>query len=302
MHIPGGESAPALPCPSLPGRTRRKSSAVSTTCKIISVLAAALVSVASAATGNLDLLNPGTESFPDFPAAEPSGFWGHLHHAFDERSAEVFSDRLHPLKVMEFNLRHPADSREQILERTDRNVQNAFAKSVEYSLRDVSFRVPVIGWLEARHNALGSFLTDSVDAVEEESVSPFDLSYGQTERSWWKNLAGKRSYRFGLRPLGTSPYAYLGLRLREAGQTLLLGNVRYYLQNFSDHRFELSVSIPMPGGIAFDLGTFYQFGQHAEERRLVVKIFKPIMHGGVAHLGVEVQKSPLVFAGISIPL
>lgn len=270
---------------------------------MFSCLATALVSLAQGAAGDFDLLdNRALESIPDLQSEKPSGFWGRFHAAYDDRAEEIFADRLHPLKMMELSLRQPAGSWAQVLERGDRAVKTAFTKSFEYSLRDASFGLPLMGWLETRQDFLGGFLTDSVDAVEEESVSPFDLSYGPVERSWWKSLAEKRALRFGLRPFGASPYAYLGLRLSEAGRPLLLANVRYYLQNFSDHRFELSVSIPLPGGIAFDLGTFYQFGRHEEERKLVAKLFKPLKHGGFAHLGVEVQRDPMVFAGISMPL
>lgn len=267
-------------------------------------LATATVAVFTAQgdPGNVDLQNEQFQTIPDLQTVEPTSFWGKFHHAYDERAEEVFADRLHPLKVMGFSLRRPADSWEQTVERGDRAVKNAFVKSFEYSLRDASFGLPLMNWLELRQDALGSFLADTVDAVEEESVSPFDLSYGQVERSWWKSLSEKRAYRFGLRPFGASPYAFLGLRLKEAGQTLLLGNMRYYFQNFADHRFELSVSIPMPAGIAFDLGTFYQFGPDEVQRRLVAKLFKPLKNGGIAHLGVEVQRDPVVFAGISIPL
>ena len=262
-----------------------------------------MVSLAQGATGDFDLPESGAlESLPDFHSEEPSGFWGRFHAAYDDRAEEVFADRLHPLKVMEFSLKRPGDTWQQIVDRGDRAVKTAFVKSFEYSLRDASFGLPLMNWLEARQGLLGGFLADSVDAVEEESVSPFDLSYGQVERAWWKSLAGKRAYRFGLRPFGSSPYAFLGLRLREAGHTLLLGNVRYYLQNFVDHRFELSVSFPLPAGIAFDLGTFYQFGPHNEQRRLVAKLFKPLKHGGIAHLGVEVQRDPVLFAGVTMPL
>ena len=265
-------------------------------------LAVAVAGAAQGDTGNVDLQNDQSQIIPDLQSVEPSSFWGKFHRAYDDRAAEVFADRLHPLKVMEFSLRRPADSWDQIVERGDRAVKTSFVKSFEYSLRDASFGLPFMNWLELRQDALGSFLADSVDAVEEESVSPFDLSYGAVERSWWKSLSEKRAYRFGLRPFGSSPYAFLGMRLREAGHTLLLGNVRYYLQNFADHRFELSLSIPMPAGIAFDLGTFYQFGPHDVQRRLVAKFFKPLKHGGIAHLGVEVQRDPVIFAGITMPL
>ena len=266
-------------------------------------MVAIVVSVAQGATGNMDVLDPPSHlSTPDFNSAEPSDFWGRFHHAYDERASEVFADRLHPLKMMELSLKRPADTWEQVVERGDRTIHKAFLKSFEYSLRDASLGMPFMGWLETRVDALGDFLVDSVDSVEEESVSPLDLSYGQAERSWWKSLSEKRALRFGLRPFRTAPYAFLGLRLKEAGRTLLLGNVRYYFQNFTDHRFELSLSIPMPGKIAFDLGTFYQFGPNEEQKRLVAKLFKPLKNGGIAHLGVEVQRSPVVFAGITIPL
>ncbi len=265
-------------------------------------LTAAVASAAQGATGNIDLQTDPGQLIPDLQVEKPSSFWSRLNAAYDNRTEEVFADRLHPQRVMEFSLKHPGDSWEEIIERGDRAVKTAFVKSFEYSLRDASFGLPWMNWLETRQDIFGSFLADTVDAVEEESVSPFDLSYRQSERTWWQSLATKRAYRFGLRPFGSSPYAYLGLRLKEAGHVVLLGNLRYYLQNFTDHRFELSVSIPMPGGIAFDLGTFYQFGPHEEQRRLVAKLFKPLKNGGIAHLGVEVQRDPVIFAGITMPL
>lgn len=274
-----------------------------TICRIVSCLAATFISLAQGATGNFDLMDEHAPvSIPDLRPEPPPDLWGRFRHAFDLRAEEVFVDRLHPLKVMDLSLRHPGESWVQRVERVNGAVEKAFLKSVEYSLRDASLGIPLLGWIETSQDTLASFLVDSLDAVEEESVSPFDLSYGAAERSWWRNLSENRGLRFGLRPLSSSPYAYLGMRLQEAGRTLLLGNVRYYFKNFTDHRFELSFSIPMPAGVAIDLGTFYQFGQNEIERRLVVKIFKPLRNGGVAHMGVEVQRAPLVFAGLSIPL
>lgn len=272
-------------------------------CRFFSCFAATLIGLAQGATGDFDLMNErATDFLPDIETEESPGLWQRFHQAYNVRANEVFADRLHPLKVMELSIRHPGDSWEQWVDHGDRAVESAFCKSIEYSLRDASLKIPLLGWLETSQDALVNFLVDSVDAVEEESVAPSDISYGAAERSWWKNLSEKRALRFGLRPLSSSPYAYLGMRLQEAGKTLLLGNIRYYLKNFTDHRFELSFSIPLAGGAAFDLGTFYQFGQNEIQRRLVVKIFKPLRNGGVAHLGVEVQKTPVVFAGISMPL
>lgn len=271
-------------------------------CRLFLSLAAVVASVAQGATGNIDLQNELRQAIPDLATEEPSGFWSRWHAAYEDQTDEVFADRLHPLKVMEFSLKHPGETWENSVERGDRAVRGAFVKSFEYSLRDASFGLPLINWVESHQDIFGNFLADSVDAVQEESISPFSLSSGQAERTWWKSLAMKRAYRFGLRPFRSSPYAYVAVRVKEAGQTLLLGNLRYYLQNFSDHRFELSFSVPMPGGMAFDVGTFYQFGPHAEQHRVVAKIFKPLKYGGIAHLGVEVQKDPLLFAGITMPL
>lgn len=265
-------------------------------------LAAGFVSIAQGATGNIDLQNEQGSLIPGLQKEEPSGFWSRWHAAYENQTDEVFADRLHPLKVMEISLKRPTDSWDEIVDRGDRAVKGAFIKSFEFSLRDAALGLPVMNWVEERQDMFGSFLADSVDAVHEESVSPFDLSSGPSERAWWKSLAEARAYRFGIRPFMSSPYAYLAFRLREAGHTVLLGNVRYYFQNFSDHKFELSVSIPLPGGIAFDVGTFYQFGPHDEQRRVVAKLFKPFKNGAMAHLGVEVQRDPLVFAGVTMPL
>lgn len=269
-------------------------------CRICSCFAAA-VFVIAAHGGNGDLNLPDDRAFDSFPTQPevPSSFLGRFSRAYDDRAVQVFGDLLHPIKVMQINFKSPGETWEQTLERGDRAVENAFLKSFEYSLRDASLELPVMDWLDQRQDALGNFLTDSVDAVEEEAVAPFDLSYGQVERSWWKKLAEKRDLRFGARPFRKSPYAFVALRIEEAGRTLFLANARYYLRNFSDHRFELSLSIPAPFGMSCDLGTYYQFGRHDVQRRLVVKLFKQLKHG-IAHLGVEVQRTPVMFAGVTM--
>lgn len=270
-------------------------------CRICSCLAtAAIVFAVQGGNGDLNLLDE--RYFKSITAPESGAFpsfWSRFNQAYDERAFQVIGDSLHPIKVMQLRLQHPNESWAESVERTDHAVENAISRSFEYSLRDATLGLPMMNWLDERGDALGNFFTDSVDAVEEEYVAPFDLSYGQVERSWWKKLAEKRALRFGLRPFKRSPYAYAALRIEEAGRTLFLANIRYYLRNFTDHRFELSLSIPVPGGMMCDLGTYYQFGRHEIERRLVVKLFKPLKHG-IAHLGVEVQRSPVMFAGVAL--
>ena len=237
-----------------------------------------------------------------FQSDEPTSFWERFEQAFGQRSDEVFSDQLHPLTVSGYILKRPGDSSAEVIDRGNRTARSAFLNSVEYSLRDATDFLPFVGGFESRQDSFSDFFLDSLDAVEEEAVSPLNPAYRTAERLWWQELAEDRVLRYGLRPLGTAPYAFLSLRLKEADRPLLLGHIRYYFRNFADHRFELAVSLPLAHGVAMDVGTAYQFGQHAEEKKLVVKVFKPLKYGAIVHIGVELQQSPTMFAGISLPM
>jgi hypothetical protein len=243
-----------------------------------------------------------TISIDDPQSDEGSGFWQRFEHAFDGRAEEVFSDRLHPLKVMGRSIQDAADSWAETLDRADRGVQSAFVKSVEFTARDASLALPFADWLEDRHDSFSQLLVNSVDAVEEESVSPLDPTYRPGERAWWQSLSKEGVLRYGIRPFRADPYTFVSLRLSEADRLLLLGHVRYFFRNFGDHRFELAVSLPVAHGMALDIGTAYQFGRHEDEKKVVLKLFKPLKFGGILHVGVEVQRSPAMFAGISLPL
>jgi hypothetical protein len=237
-----------------------------------------------------------------FESQEPSSFWERFEQAFDERADKTFADRLHPLNVMGWSFNRQDDKWQDVVERGNRSMRSGLVKSVQYSLRDASIALPVANWLEAREDSLNELFLNSVDAVEEEAVSPLDPMYRPAERRWWQDLAEKRVLRYGIRPVRTDPYTFLSLRLQEANRLLLLGHVRYYFRNFGDHRFELALSLPVAYGFTLDVGNAYQFGQHEDEQKMVLKLFKPLKRGGVVHVGVELQHSPAMFAGISLPL
>jgi hypothetical protein len=55
--------------------------------------------------------------------------------------------------------------------------------------------------------------------------------------------------------------------------------------------------VPLVHSIAMDIGTSYQFGQHGEKERLVLKVFKEFKGGGFVHVGFEVREQPILFAG-----
>ena len=82
---------------------------------------------------------------------------------------------------------------------------------------------------------------------------------------------------------------------------LLLAHVRYHYRNFADHRFEIALSLPLPHGLAFDIGTSYQFGRKRDEGRVVIKIEKEFKSGGIVHVGFEAREGAAVFAGLAFP-
>ena len=150
-----------------------------------------------------------------------------------------------------------------------------------------------------QEEVLGGLLSESVDAVEEDAVAPTDPWIRPAELSWWKSLAERRVLRYGIRPFRADPYAFLSMRLKEGDRLMALGHVRYYFRDFADHRFELALSLPVTKGFALDIGTAYQFGRHEDEKKIVVKLFKPLKRGMI-HLGVEIEKEPTLLAGLSM--
>lgn len=237
-----------------------------------------------------------------FESQAPSSFLERFDQAFYERADKTFADRLHPFKAMGWSFNRQDDTWQDVVERGNRSMRSGLVKSVQYSLRDASVALPVAHWVKAREDSLSELFLNSVDAVEEEAVSPLDPTYRPAERRWWQDLAEKRALRYGIRPLRTDPYTFLSLRLQEADRLLLLGHVRYYFRNFGDHRFELALSLPVAHGFTLDVGNAYQFGQHEDEQKMVMKLFKPLKRGGIVHVGVELQHRPTMFAGISLPL
>jgi hypothetical protein len=140
-----------------------------------------------------------------------------------------------------------------------------------------------------------------VDSVAEEEVAPLDLRYRPVERSWWQGLSDSGGVHYGIRPFRTSPYTFVSLGIKQGDDLLMLANVRYYYRNFADHRFEIALSVPLAQGLAFDVGTSYQFGRHAAEGGVVVKLFKEFKSGGILHVGAEVREHPAFFAGMAFP-
>ena len=270
------------------------------TSRILSYASVALVCGALADDEQMSLLHERPIWSLEETGPDASGsFWERFQSAWDYRVDDVFTSRFQPFRVMGWTLKHPEDSWSQFLERGNRTARSSLGRSIEYSLRDAAVSLPIIGWLEMQEEVLGELLTDSVDAVEEEAITPTDPWIHPAELGWWRSLAERRVLRYGVRPFRTDPYAFLSVRFKEGDRLLALGHVRYYFRDFADHRFELALSLPVTKGFSLDVGTAYQFGRHEDEKKIVVKLFKPLKRGMI-HLGVEIEKQPTLLAGLSM--
>ncbi|HKS38802.1 MAG TPA: hypothetical protein VJW76_16525 [Verrucomicrobiae bacterium] len=220
---------------------------------------------------------------------------------FDRRIDEQFTDRFHPFTVMNWSIDLANNHSDHFRERAASAARNALSKSVVYSVREAAVDLPILAWLKERQGVLADFLRNSVDSVGEEAVAPLELSYRPVERSWWQTLSQNGHLQYGMRPFRTSPYAFLSAGIKDHDRVFLLGHVRYHYRPFSEHRFEVALSVPLDHGFAIDVGTSYQFGGRDEEERLVVKLFKEFKRGGILHVGLEARQHPAFLAGIALP-
>ena len=263
-----------------------------------------MVAVGVQAAGSLmDAQTPGSSFLSELPIEEAyPRLWQRFDRSFQSRADNEFTDQFHP-----FNLIQPAgDGNFRLFDdRIDRPAEvasDALADAFSASLRDAALGMnfPIIVWLRDREDFLANLLWDSLDSVEEQSISPIDLSYRRSERSWWNEISKSSRLRFGLRPFNTSPYAFTSWRIKDGERVRLLGHLRYRFRGFSDHALELALSTPVARGLSLDVGTTYQFGQHDERNALVFKLTKTFSPHVLLHVGVEAEKHQVLLAGLSV--
>ena len=261
---------------------------------------AVIATVAAAHAADPDS-NPHDSSFAlsiQTPQPHPVYFWERFNYAFESDVNDRFADALQPLNAVRWNVDlRGRDFSDSFRARASSRAQFAFARSVQYGLREAAVEIPVMTWFDDYDGWFAHVLRDSVDNVDEEVQEPLSLSYRGVQRSWWRNLASGGTH-FGVRPFRTSPYAYVSHGFSDGERTILLTHVRYYYDRFSNHRVELALSLPLSYGMAFDCASAYQPGAHDEER-LVVKLVKELKGFGIAHVGFEVKQHPALIAGIS---
>lgn len=234
------------------------------------------------------------------PPNEPLFFWDHFDYAFEGDVNDVFVDALNPINSIRWNLEAPGPIfSDRFYRRASEASRGAMLDSFTYSCREAAVEMPAMFWLQDHQGWLADLLRDSVGSVAEESIAPSNPSFRTVEQSWWRTLLKDGETHYGVRPLRTSPYAYVGRSVRDgANNVVLLADVRYYYDRFSQHRFELALSVPLALGLSIDMGGSYQFGTY-DDRRLSVRLVKELKGGGIAHIGLEQRVHPTMIAGIT---
>ena len=295
----GGQESKTFKIRTAGSRRQWKLAFVSRITRILSFVVAA-VAVEVHATAQSVQLQYGSPVAP-IESRPGEAFLQRFEVAFDRRVDEQFVDRFHPFNVMNWKIELANGGSDHVRDSAVGAMRGAFAKSVTYGVREATVDLPIMFWLKERQGLLADFLRNSVDSVAEEAVSPLDTSYRPVERSWWERVKESGKVRYGIRPFQTSPYSFLSLALKDGDTVFLLCHLRYYYRHFADHRFEIALSVPLARGLAVDVGSSYQFGQHPKEDGLVVKLFKEFKSGGILHVGLEAQEHPTFFAGIALP-
>ncbi len=157
-------------------------------------------------------------------------------------------------------------------------------------------------WLDGQRGFVADFVLDSLDTVEEESINPLNPSYRVLEKSWWRRLSERRGFRYGLRPFQISPYAFVSTGIWRKESLLAMAHMRYHYRHFSEHHFELSLSVPVSRGVSFDVGAAKLLGRQSEATKLVLKLSKQLAGGGIVHVGMEAKDHPTFLVGMSVPL
>jgi hypothetical protein len=244
--------------------------------------------------------------YGDLLGGEPDAFWELFNVQFDNRAAGVFEDQYNPFNFSNWNALWTDRNFNQFYDYNTGVARHTFSDAFRSSARDAALELdlPMLEWMGERQGFLSDFLWNSLDSVEEQSVSPLNLSYQPEESSWWNEQSEGSALRYGVRPFRTDPYAYLSWRVKDGGRVWLLGDARCYYVNFGNQRFELALSAPIAHGVSIELGTSYQFGTQPAQKEMALKLLKTFKSGGIVYVALqEHQQSaqPGLIAGITVP-
>jgi len=233
------------------------------------------------------------------PPPEPVVFWQRFDYSFENKANDVFADALQPLNVIRWNMDlRGRDFSDSFRERADSRARGAFIRTAEYGARDAAMEMPIVLWLDDHQSWFANLLRGSIDNTTEETVKPLEASREGLQQARWRNEASRGTH-YGLRPLRTSPYAYVSQGFSDGERTVLLAHMRYYYDHLSRHRVEVALSVPLAYAMSFDVGSSYEFASH-DQGRVAVKLVKQLRGGGMAFTGLEVRQHSALIAGITL--
>ena len=236
------------------------------------------------------------------PLDVPSTFWERFDQAFGNNSDKIFSDHFDSINLSNWYL-DPMDSAyESIGGLATRKAAVALSRSVVTGFREASLDLPFMAWLDGQRGFVVDLLMDSLDSVDEASINPLNPSYRILEKSWWKRLSQSRGLRYGLRPFQISPYAFVSAGIWSGDNILAMTHLRYHYRHFSEHQFEIAISVPLSRRVSFDVGAARVVGRQTEPAKFVLKLSKQFKRGGILHVGMEAKARPTFLVGMSVPL
>lgn len=236
------------------------------------------------------------------PEEAPVTFWERFEVAFVDNSTHIFTDRFHSINSLNWYLDASAEGFESFGNRATRTAARSVSRSVVTGVREAALDLPIMKWLDGQKGFVADLLLDSLDTMAEKSVNPLNPAYRILEKSWWSRISESRGFRYGIRPFQVSPYAFASSGIWSDGALLAMVHLRYHYRHFSDHQFELAMSVPLSRAVSFDVGVAHLLARHEKATRVALKLSKQLRGGGVMHVGMEVKDHPTFLVGMSVPL
>jgi hypothetical protein len=246
-------------------------------------------------TNEISEITMSLRGFKDTPP--PYTFWNRFENGWETRANQTFYDRLHSLRAMRWILPIQGDVL-KIHERAGREAGVALSRSLSYAGREAIADTPFLIWLENRQGFLGTLIRGTIADVDEEELEPVGVSYIVAEQSWGRKVVRNGGLEYGVRPYNTSPYAYLSWKLGPRNKPIVLGDVRYYYQDLSGHRFETIVSAPISHGFALTSGVRYDMDRRDEQMRVTLRLQKRF-RGGYTYVGGQVYGRGQIIIGFT---
>lgn len=263
-----------------------------------------LYSVSYSYAAKFSISDPKPFVLEDVPNVETFDFWELASYLFENRIDRSFYNSFRPARAAQISLQFHGDHERAYTRARDKAVGNLHS-SVRYAAREMLMLSPIYirteEWLIANARYVGEFLHNSVDSIDEEEIRALDMVSSESEQSWFRKVRREHSIKYGIRPRH-NPYFFVSSRVSHQNETLFVVSVRYHLEDFSEHRMETVVSIPIAHHITLSSGFTYEIN-NPEDIRMVVRVSKYWKRtGATASLGVVVLvEQPRLVAEVAVP-